>query len=430
MINDEGLEHSFLTQDCKIAFEESVVEACENSLRGEISSFSWYEEWEITRIEDVDDENPPDGVWIIATTDAISVQDSTDQCVNAALGKALEKFKRKRWADLQIIVLEASKLVPASLAASSVQNFEATEKELIDHFFLIEDEMIFESSELELSAIREREVREQHEYQHVIDSPISEERVQRFKEDYLKGRQDIGATEKIFRYFDAYQMKNEQHDSAYFGFNRLVPKGSFVDDSNWADLRGWEFAVAEERWLLNNLYIKMAESISKTGQTLPGSIAKHPDEILGTIEKISEIMKGHGYCGNLIVVATDLNTETIISLEKLITIPSWELSDDLKTNWILGKHEDFPILYIKNKDLKTLFVVDVRRFASLLQYEPLVDLNVSLIGKETLNQILENNKDRTLDMGTLHSKVHLTLYQSYQIQIHEQYAIWATKFKS
>ena len=430
MLIDKGLEHSFFTKECKAAFEKAVAIACKKSLKGETGAFSWYEEWELARIDDVGDEHARDGVWIIAATDAMSMQESTNQCVHAVLSKAMQKFRNRRWADLQIIVLETSGLVPASLAAHSVETFQPIDRELINHFLLVEGEDVFEASVIVSTMAREAEVREQRQRQHIIDSPISENRVQRFKEDYLKGRRDIGATEKVFRYYGALQQQNERNDSASFGFNKFVHKGPFVDGSNWADLRGWEFAVAEERRLLNDLHALLAESVLQTSQTLSDHITRQPDEILSTAARMSDLLIDRGFHGNLIVVATHLEVETIISLKKALTTPSWELTDDLRTNWILGKHTSCPVLYLNDQDLNSLYVVDVPRFASLVQYSPLVDLHVLPIDEETAKRILADKPDLKLDMNTLRSMVHLTLYQSYQIQINDQCAVWATKFVS
>ncbi|GAJ24106.1 unnamed protein product, partial [marine sediment metagenome] len=131
MLVDEGLEHSFITQECKDAFEEAVVAACKRRLEGNIGPFNWYEEWELARIDNEGGEN---GVWIIATTDARSMQESVEQCVHAVLNNAMRKFRGKHWADLNIIVLETSLLSPASLAAQAVENFMPEDRALINHF--------------------------------------------------------------------------------------------------------------------------------------------------------------------------------------------------------------------------------------------------------------------------------------------------------
>ena len=208
MLIDEGLEHSFVTQECEAAFENALVLACERRLEGMASPFSWYEEWVLARIDGEDDEDADDGVWIIATGDARSMQESVDECVHAVLGKAMRKFRQKRWAEIQIIVLESSLLAPANLAALSVESFETSDKEIVDHFLLVDGEDVTEATTLVSNMSRAAEADEQRRHQNVIDSPISEARVGRYQEAYLKGRRDIGATEKIFRRVGAFQYRN------------------------------------------------------------------------------------------------------------------------------------------------------------------------------------------------------------------------------
>lgn len=153
MLVDEGLEHSFVTQECKEAFEEAVAAACERRLQGNSDPFSWDEEWELKKVDDEDN-----GVWIIAVTEARSVLDSVEQCVRAVLDKAMQKFRSKRWADLQIVVLETSALTPRLQAAQAVGTFEPDHRGLIDHFLLVDGEEIAEASAVVAAWLQEREV--------------------------------------------------------------------------------------------------------------------------------------------------------------------------------------------------------------------------------------------------------------------------------
>ena len=83
---------------------------------------------------------------------------------------------------------------------------------------------------------------------------------------------------------------------------------------------------------------------------------------------------------------------------------------------------------MNDQDLNSLYVVESSRFATLVQYCPLVDLHVLAIDEATAKRILEDRPDLELDMSALRSVVHLTLYQSYEIQIHDRHAVWAAKF--
>jgi len=426
MLMDEGLEHSFITQECKGAFEEAVVAACKGRLAGKTGPFDWYEEWDLTRIESEDGEDGEDGVWIIASTGAHSMQESVEECVHYSLENAIRKFRKtQRWADLHVVVLEASLGSPASLAAGAVETFQPQDRGLINHFLIVEGDNVNEASTVVASLKREAEAKHQSQETHVRESPLSEARVQKFEDDYLKGRREISATEKIFRYFGAFQHKAIPNRLASFGFNHLVNKGPFVDGSNWLDLRGWQFAVAEERHLLQMLHVLLADSVNHSNQMLTDTIAPEPEIILDTANRMTNLLGKSGK--TLIILATHLDTETIVSLEKTLTTPRWELGDDLRTNWILGKHEECPVLYYNDPDLSSLYVVDIPSFASLVQYDPLVDLQVLSIDEETARRILEESPDLKLDEDALLSMVNLILYQSYEIQVNDQQATWAAE---
>ncbi|MDD5702687.1 MAG: hypothetical protein PHU23_11635 [Dehalococcoidales bacterium] len=425
MLIDEALEHSFITQECKDAFEEAVVAACNRSLEGDTGDFNWDEEWELVRT--ANDDGSHGSVWVLATTGAHSMQASVEQCVHAALDNAVRKFRRTPpWAKIQVIVLEASSMAPASLAASAVKTFQSQDKGLINHFLIVEGEDVKEASAIVASLELEAAAEQQRQQTHILESPVSEARVQRFEDDYLKGRREIGATEKVFRYYGAFQHKTMPNRLASFGFNTLVNKGPFVDGSNWLDLRGWEFAVVEERYLLNKLHDGLVESINHTGQTMPGTVAAQPERILDAAKRMADLLGERRK--SLIVIAAHLDIDAIVSLEKALTTPRWELANELRTNRILGKYEDCPVLHLNDQDSRSLYIVDIPLFASLIQYDPLVDLQVSEIDEVTAKRMLDDNPDFKLDVGTLISMVHLVLYQSYVIQIHDREAVWAAKF--
>jgi hypothetical protein len=158
---------------------------------------------------------------------------------------------------------------------------------------------------------------------------------------------------------------------------------------------------------------------------LPGTVTKQPEGILDATKRMADLLGERN--NSLIVIAAHLDIDTVVSLERELTTPRWELADVLKTNRILGKYEDHPVLHLNDLDSNSLYVTDVPRFASLIQYDPQVDLLVSAMDEESAIRMLENNPDPKLDMGTLLSMVHLVLYQSYEIKVHDQHAIWSAK---
>lgn len=109
MLVDQGLEHSFVTDEARAAFSDAVVKACQRRLKGDASPFSWFEEWELRRIDRGHGEGDSgDGVWIMTCTEARDVRESTSECICHLLESGAKKFAAKRWAELHLLVLDAS----------------------------------------------------------------------------------------------------------------------------------------------------------------------------------------------------------------------------------------------------------------------------------------------------------------------------------
>jgi hypothetical protein len=137
---DEGLEHSFITDEGREAFYEAVARACRMRLEGNFAPVKWWEEWELTRGHN-DDED--DEVAIIAVTEARDMNSSVREAVYAMIEKGRSKFIGRRWADRHVLVLETSILAPARLVTSAVGALEPEELEDIDLLLLVEhDELL------------------------------------------------------------------------------------------------------------------------------------------------------------------------------------------------------------------------------------------------------------------------------------------------
>ena len=141
MLVDEGLQHSFFTDEGRTAFYDAIVAACERRLEGDSSTFSWYEEWELTKLKEDDeevDEDEKDGVWIIAVTEARDMRESVAECVYSVLTNALRKFV-KRWADLHVLALDKSTYAPEQFITESIANLEPDELKDVDLILFIDD---------------------------------------------------------------------------------------------------------------------------------------------------------------------------------------------------------------------------------------------------------------------------------------------------
>lgn len=145
LVDQNGFEHSFFTDEGRNAFYDSVVDAWEKRLKEDAPPFTWHEEWQLTRLED-DNENAEadeDGVWIIAVTEAREVRESVAECVYTVLENALRKFASKRWADHHVLVLEGSISTPQLLVSEVVADLETDEIRDMDFILLVDgDEVV------------------------------------------------------------------------------------------------------------------------------------------------------------------------------------------------------------------------------------------------------------------------------------------------
>jgi hypothetical protein len=136
---DEGLEHSFLTDEGREAFYDAVATACQRRLGGNVAAVTWYEEWELTKVD-----NDEDGVWIIAVTEARDMHASVAECVYTMLYKGQKKFAARRWADRHVLVFETSALASVPRVGSVVANLEPDELEGIDLLLLVDGDSVIQ----------------------------------------------------------------------------------------------------------------------------------------------------------------------------------------------------------------------------------------------------------------------------------------------
>jgi hypothetical protein len=132
---DEGLEHSFVTDEGRGAFYRAVATACQVRLEGNSAPVTWYEEWELTR---GDNDDKQDGVEIIAVTEARDMHSSVAESVYAMLEKGQKKFAAKRWAERHVLVFESSIHAPPHLVTSVVGSLEPEELQGIDLLLLVD----------------------------------------------------------------------------------------------------------------------------------------------------------------------------------------------------------------------------------------------------------------------------------------------------
>lgn len=136
---DGGLEHSFFTQEGIDQFLAVIRVAYDERKFGSRQTLTWYEEWQIIKTKE-DDEDREDGVWIIAVTEARDVLASVEECLDTVLTSALTKFGAKRWAETHVIVLEVeSALMSPERSLPVIQGYPPADLTDVDLILLIHD---------------------------------------------------------------------------------------------------------------------------------------------------------------------------------------------------------------------------------------------------------------------------------------------------
>ena len=252
----------------------------------------------------------------------------------------------------------------------------------------------------------------------IADSSLSSARVKEFRLDYLRSRERIGAAEKVFRYFGAFTESSERADEASFGIDAAVRKSAFIDNSGWAPLDAWFFAVAEERYLLQIFEQRLDSCVNSTGQLEPSEVPRRPAEMLAVADRLSDSLSQAGYAPEVIVLAATFDVDFHLELKKHFQTDGWQLSDELRTNWVLGQYHGRIILYVPVAELSALYAVDIQRFGSLLQFHPPVELSVEPIDVATAMKRGDLDHRR---------KVRLRLVQSYDFHVEDQRAVWGAR---
>jgi len=240
-----------------------------------------------------------------------------------------------------------------------------------------------------------------------ISAEVSPARAEALLEDFLKGRVDIGATRKLFEHFRAFEERSEESNEAAFGFDVILRKWPLMDRADWAPLRGWNFAVAEERWLMGRVVEALQKCVSSNGAA-EGSVLPTADSLLTSSMTLAEKLEASGFTPGAVVIATQLSPDTMVQLQKRLDVPKWEMHEELRTNWILGIHHRLVIVYAAGIESHRGFGVDIPAFGRLVQFSPVAELSIEDV------PFAEALKAQVPDP---HNSVRLKLYQSYAVDV-------------
>ncbi len=266
----------------------------------------------------------------------------------------------------------------------------------------------------------------------IIRTSASEKRKQEFLQSYLEDRSQTGTTKKLFRRAGVFQERAEKNEKLKAGFNVLLRKGPLVEGSRWISYTTWGFAVAAEQYLLRKLEgLLRGASHHRSPRTLQRNWAA----MLAEVDALAEEARRARYEPTLIVVTGSPRTDWLLDLHRHAT-PEWDLTEELKSIWIIGSHNDIPILQIGDTDESQLYVVDVAKFATLTQHGEDAEISIEEFDQSRARELLEQRPDLvsvpqnvwdTPDerLRQLQLHVGLLLYESYELEVRDPNAVFS-----
>jgi hypothetical protein len=192
---------------------------------------------------------------------------------------------------------------------------------------------------------------------------LQSSRIRNFQLGFEEARRQSGIVEALARRAGVRSLSSEVDSLHAFGA-KIVARGEpFEDRGNWAEYRPWEFAVAQERFLLSQL----ADGLSGV-PTISTSILSH--SWLGSVARSTPFET------TLITVEGDIdpNLRTSLFLEEAHKNPGYDPLAQFRhslesTLWLLGAVGPTPILWTRHNGpvhvtaLELASVVSFRRFA-------------------------------------------------------------------
>ena len=111
-----GAQHSLHTDEGKRSFYDTVRQAILRREAGDASIFSWNEEWQLFKHDDVGEP----GVWPILRDGAREIRPAISAAIAILISKGEKKFGEK-WADRNVFVLDSTVLGPDGLVEEVVK---------------------------------------------------------------------------------------------------------------------------------------------------------------------------------------------------------------------------------------------------------------------------------------------------------------------
>jgi hypothetical protein len=256
----------------------------------------------------------------------------------------------------------------------------------------------------------------------------------------IESRQKVATTEMLFKNVDAFRHESVVPDEKRLlaaGFNIIVPKGPFVDGSNWLMFNPWDFAVGFERHLLGRVDSALLGAVRAQHSGFGPDVNRSAAEILSAVDAMSSQLVGAGRTATLIVLTGDLGMKLHVDL-RMQLMRDWRTAPDDRYHRILAFYERIPILDIAESDAPALYVVDLPNFGFLTRFGDEPEFAVEEFDDERARALLQQNPRIISEpppqsgledarVGQLRLRVGLRIFETYDLEVRNPAAVFGRR---
>jgi hypothetical protein len=133
LVDGHCMDHKLFTEQGERDFAVALEQAAQEALANGSALMRWYEEWELERVSNKQN----DELWFMTVTEAHDVPSTVVDAVEAVLAAALRKFLSRRWGDIHLVVLDkASTIVNYDLVVAAVSELNPEDLHPLDAVLL------------------------------------------------------------------------------------------------------------------------------------------------------------------------------------------------------------------------------------------------------------------------------------------------------
>lgn len=255
----------------------------------------------------------------------------------------------------------------------------------------------------------------------LVNQPLDQEKIRIFNEDVEKSWHESATLRSLFVYYNKYEQRPEvdpPENLHAYGIRELTDKGAYVQQNrinypDWGGAYGRNLAIIEE-----NLFIPELVRFNSTTVL--------ENDIVSALQKVLADMKAAGYSPIIL-------SERSVLFELLYKLPLFQArwrkqNDTVEQLGAIGLYEDSLVFDLGGLTGKRLVIVDIKAFATLVQYRPNekenfpLHISIEEINLERARGILERNPDWALHPETKEELSEDAALRRIQQHVHVQ--IW------